>query len=199
MKLVIVFLTFVFSLNTVGQKLDKNAIYFVGRGTLSKKELIGDRFNLYNKELTHIGLGLVTNDTLYIYNVSSDKKEKNSSLIVEKLPDFKNVNDIFYLGIWEYKCKGSNINKIKSEIKKLKTKQISFDRKFILGDDNQLYCSEFVFKMTSLIKELNFKPSVKELNKVEQQFLGVKKLTYIPVDYFLSNKNIIKFQIEYIN
>ena len=66
MKLVIVFLTFVFSLNTVGQKLDKNAIYFVGRGTLSKKELIGDRFNLYNKELTHIGLGLVTNDTLYI-------------------------------------------------------------------------------------------------------------------------------------
>ena len=53
--------------------------------------------------------------------------------------------------------------------------------------------------MTSLIKELNFKPSVKGLNKVEQQFLGVKKLTYIPVDYFLSNKNIIKFQIEYIN
>lgn len=199
MKVVLVFLTCLFCLNSFGQKFDKNAIYFVGRGTLSKKELIGDRFNLYNKDLTHIGLGLVTNDTLYIYNVSSDKKDNNSSLIIEEVSDFKNVNDIFYMGIWEYKCNGKIIKKIKNEIKKLKTQQISFDRKFNLSDDNQLYCSEFVYKITSLIKELNFKPSVKELNKIEQQFLGVKSLTYIPVDFFLANENIIKLKIEYIN
>ncbi|WP_298397320.1 hypothetical protein [Flavobacterium sp.] len=186
-------------LNCFSQKLDSSSIYFVGRGTLSKKELIGERFNLLNMDLTHIGLGLIENDTLRIYNVSSDKKEKNSSLIIETLSSFKNVNDIFYYGIWECKISKKNLKKIKFELLKISKAQIIFDRKFKLGDDNQLYCSEFVFKILKSVKEFNFEASTIELNRIEQQILGNDKLSYIPVDFFLNNKRIIEIKTEYIN
>jgi hypothetical protein len=198
MKSAIAFFMCLFCLSTQGQKLDENSIYFVGRGTLSKKELIGDRFNLIDKELTHLGLGLVTNDTLYVYNVSSDKKQNNSSLIVEKIADFKNVNDIFYFGIWQYKCSKKDVEKVRNEIAAISKQAITFDRKFALADDNKLYCSEFVFKIASCLEGLYFKPTVKELNKIEKQILGVEDLTYIPVDFFLSDTRITKLQSEYL-
>lgn len=198
MKLLLIVLN-VLCLNCYCQELNSNSIYFVGRGTLSKKELIGERFNLLNKQLTHIGLGFIENDTLQIYNVSSDKKEKNSSLIVETISDFKNVNDIFYFGIWEYKMTKKNIKKIKSELLKIIKTQITFDKKFSLENDNQLYCSEFVYKVLVTIKELNFKPSTIELNRIEQQILENEKLIYIPVDFFLNNKNIKEIKTENIN
>jgi hypothetical protein len=198
MKILLIVLN-VLCLNCYCQELNSNSIYFVGRGTLSKKELIGERFNLLNKQLTHIGLGFIENDTLQIYNVSSDKKEKNSSLIVETISDFKNVNDIFYFGIWEYKMTKKNIKKIKSELLKIIKTQITFDKKFSLENDNQLYCSEFVYKVLVTIKELNFKPSTIELNRIEQQILENEKLIYIPVDFFLNNKNIKEIKTENIN
>lgn len=199
MKTIVIIILCFFCFDSYGQKFDDNAIYFVARGTLSKRELIGDRFNIFTKEITHVGLGLVTNGTLYIYNVSSDKKEKNSSLIVEKIADFKNVNDIFFMGIWQYKCSKQSILKVRNEIAKIKKHDISFDRKFVLRDDNQLYCSEFVYKVISCLKELNFKPAVKKLNLLEEQVLGVEKLTYIPVDFFMSNKSITKIKSEYVD
>lgn len=198
MKILLIVLN-VLCLNCYCQELNSNSIYFVGRGTLSKKELIGERFNLLNKQLTHIGLGFIENDTLQIYNVSSDKKEKNSSLIVETISDFKNVNDIFYFGIWEYKMTKKNIKKIKSELLKIIKTQITFDKKFSLENDNQLYCSEFVYKVLVTIKELNFKPTTIELNRIEQQILENEKLIYIPVDFFLNNKNIKEIKTENIN
>ena len=199
MKLKIVLFLLIMSFSSYCQVFKKNAIYFVGRGTLSKKELIGDRFNQYNKQLTHLGIGIVVNDTLIVYNVSNDKIINKSALIVEKIPSFKNVNDIFYFGIWELKCKKTTLNKIKKKLITIQKEVIYFDRKFILSDDNYLYCSEFVYNITKNIKGFNSNPISVELNKIEKQILNVEKFSYISVDYFLSNKNVKEFQTEYIN
>ena len=199
MKLKIILFLLILSFSSNCQVFKKNAIYFVGRGTLSKKELIGDRFNQYNKQLTHLGLGIVINDTLMIYNVSSDKVINKSALIVEKIPSFKNVNDIFYFGIWELRCNKKTINKIKKELITIQKKQIYFDRKFVLSDDNYLYCSEFVYNITKNIKGFNSNPISVELNKIEKQILNVEKFSYISVDYFLSNKNVKEFHTENLN
>ena len=51
--------------------LPKNSIYVVCRGTTLKRSLIGDGFNISNKNITHIGIGYVENDSLKIYNVSN--------------------------------------------------------------------------------------------------------------------------------
>ena len=199
MKLKIILFLFIISFSSYSQVFKKNAIYFVGRGTLSKKELIGDRFNKYNKQLTHLGLGIVINDTLMIYNVSSDKIINKSALIVEKVSNFKNVNDIFYFGIWEYQCDKKTINDIKKELISIQKEQIIFDRKFILNDDNNLYCSEFVYNITKKIKGFDIKPNTIELNKIEKQILNVEKLSYISVDYFLSNKDVKEIHTENLN
>ena len=199
MKLKTILFLLILSFSSNCQVFKKNAIYFVGRGTLSKKELIGDRFNQYNKQLTHLGLGIVINDTLMIYNVSSDKVINKSALIVEKIPSFKNVNDIFYFGIWELRCNKKTINKIKKELITIQKKQIYFDRKFVLSDDNYLYCSEFVYNITKNIKGFNSNPISVELNKIEKQILNVEKFSYISVDYFLSNKNVKEFHTENLN
>jgi len=92
-----------------------------------------------------------------------------------------------------------NIKKFKFELLKKINTQITFDKKFNLENDNQLYCSEFVYKILVTIKELNFKPSTIELNRIEQQILENDKLIYIPVDFFLNNQNIKEIKTENIN
>ena len=199
MKKIFIILIIVFSITVQSQTFRKNTIYILGRGTLSKKEFIGEKFNIENKNLTHLGLGLFVNDTLKIYNVSSDKFQNKSSLIVETIEEFKNVNDIFYFGIWYYECSNVVFEEFKKTLNTYESSVILFDKKFELKNDNNLYCSEFVFNVLNNLKPFQFLPCKKELNKIEKEILEREELIYYPVDLFLSNNNIKQLYVNTIN
>ena len=55
-------------------KLIEDNIYLVCRGTTNKQNFIAENFNISNREITHIGIGLYEKDSLNIYNISIDKK-----------------------------------------------------------------------------------------------------------------------------
>lgn len=177
------FLFVCFSTNS--QNFEKKTIYIICRGTLSKKELIGERFNISNNNITHLGIGILEDNELKIYNVSDSKIVNNSSLICETLEEFSNINDIFYLGVWEFKTNNSTINKIKNNISELKN--IKFDKNFNIANDNELYCSEFVVKVLNSLDYFDFKPSIKKLSGIEKDLLSSDFLEYYPVDFFLQD------------
>lgn len=185
------------NISTYSQDFKKNSIYLVCRGTLSKKDLIGEKFNLSNKNITHIGIGLYINNQLKIYNVSDNKVIDNSSLLCESLDEFSNINDIFYLGIWEFKTSKKIIKKIQDNIFSLKN--VKFDKRFRISNDNELYCSEFVANILNSVECFNYKPLIKELNGVEKDILDSDSFEYYPVDFFLQNENFTQKKIIFIN
>ena len=189
---------FILADNSRCQTYSENKIYLVGRGTLSKKKLIGDGFNLKNNNLTHIGIGVFDNNEMMIYNVSVNKSENGSSLIIENLDDFIDINDIFYLGIWYYECNKKQFQEFKSILNNYKMRKIHFDKKFEVKNDNELYCSEFVIEVLNKTNIFNFKPYKKNLKKIIKEFLNIDKLTYYPVDLFLTNNKIKQLYVQEI-
>ena len=120
-------------------KLIEDNIYLVCRGTTNKQNFIAENFNISNREITHIGIGLYEKDSLNIYNISIDKKINNSSLIIETLKDFISINDIFHIEIWEINANKENKIKLKSILNRYIEKEIGFDHNFDLNDNENLY------------------------------------------------------------
>jgi hypothetical protein len=195
MKLIVLFL--MLPLFCFCQIKQSHEIYIVGRGTLSKKKLVGDTFNNINKNMTHVGIGILESDSLKIYNVSLDKKNNNSALVVESLDEFQAINDIFYLGIWKLEVSENDYIKIKDRISLMLKKEIKFDSRFGLDNgDNNLYCSEFVQMIINTVGGYDYKPNEMKPQKTLKSFISKDKFIYFPTDFFLKNK---KFQQVYLN
>lgn len=173
-------------------KLNEDNLYLVCRGTTNKQNLIAEKFNITNKQITHIGIGFLNNNELIIYNVSIDKKINNSSLIIETFEDFINLSDIFHLEIWEINSNQSDVVKLKSTINKYIEKKVGFDYSFNLDDNKNLYCSEFVAKILNGLNDFQYNPCKKESNKLLKSIIKSDIFEYFPVDFFLQNPNITK-------
>lgn len=167
-------------------KLTENNIYIVGRSTKYKQNIIAKDFNIKDSLLTHIGLGLLEDGVLKIYNISNYLlNDFGSSLIVEDLESFINVNSLTYYSIWEKESIAKDIDRLKKTLNSYIDTIISFDGDFMLGNEN-LYCSEFVYLVLKQIDALNIKltPRIKKLTPFYSRALRRDYLEYIPVDFF---------------
>src|SRR5699024_5897142 len=98
-------------------KLTENNIYIVGRSTKYKQNIIAKDFNIKDSLLTHIGLGLLEDGVLKIYNISNYLlNDFGSSLIVEDLESFINVNSLTYYSIWEKESTTKDIDRLKKTL-----------------------------------------------------------------------------------
>lgn len=188
------FLFFYFLLLIFGNKmyaqqhfsLDKDVIYIVTRSTQSKEGLVASSFNISDKIISHIGIGYVENNKLMIYNVSNYKSDSRGSFLQkETLVDFISEKGIEYYSVWKHKPDKKTLDEFRVLINKRSSAVIKFDKNFNL-DNNDLYCSEFVFNLLKDLKITSFTPIKKELGVVYSVALGRKILEYIPVDFFLS-------------
>lgn len=176
----------------------KDNIYIFARSTKSKVNFIAEDFNLNDKFITHIGIGYYENDTIKIYNVSNDVKNKNNSaLLVDNYKTFINVNDVISVSIWSLKVNKKKMKTFIKNIKSFENLKIEFDNNFILNDDNILYCSEFVYNVLNMTddKKFHFKPISKRLNQFYSNVLKRLELVYIPVDFYqsLNFKKVFEF------
>jgi len=174
----------------VNSQNDKScySIFIFTRATESKINFIAKDFNLSDSLSTHIGIGLRKNDEFIIYNVDNDKKLNNSSLITENLNSFINNAGVLHYSIWEYKTNLNEYILFLDELKKFKEIKINFDYEFDLKEDNNLYCSEFVYFVLKKINytKFNFLPIEKQLINFYAGFFKKSEISYIPVDFFLS-------------
>ena len=186
-------------------KLNNFSIYLICRGTKAKSGFIAEKFNLQDKNITHIGIGYIENNSLKIFNVSDVKKENESSLVIDSLNSFI-TKDTYYLSIWEYKNSYSDLQELKRICIKYKTAKIEFDFSFNIEDDKKMYCSEFCSKVLMEVNQSKFKfdPNTVKLEPFYSKLLKKSTLTYYPVDFFETNQNFTKiydtfFHIKPIN
>lgn len=175
----------------------EDSFYLVCRGTQQKKGFIADKFNIKDKNSTHIGLGIYENGILTVFNVSNISGEK-SDLIQEKIDDFIQISDVFYWSVWECKSSKNELLKLKKNLQLYASKKITFDTDFE-SNNGKLYCSEFC---AEILKKLNpnkfqFRLSKKPLDYLYCIALRRTVLYYYPVDFFQSNKNFKKIHEAY--
>lgn len=197
---------FIFSLTATAQentdfknlRLNNFSIYLICRGTKAKSGFIAEKFNLQDKNITHIGIGYIENNSLKIFNVSDVKKENESALIIDSLNSFV-TKDTYYLSIWEYKNSYNDLKELKRICTKYKTAKIKFDFSFNIEDDEKMYCSEFCSKVLMEINRSKFKfsPNTVKLEPFYSTLLKKSTLTYYPVDFFETNENFSKIYDSY--
>lgn len=186
---------FEISLGQISMKQNSQSLFLVCRSTKSKQQIIATDFNLKDSLITHVGLGIIENEILQVVNVSNFKLNVNkSALIKESFSSFIDLKDISYVSIWKLEISKKQLIKLKIILNSYSSKIIKFDNFFVLDEKNELYCSEFVFKV---LQELNsnkikFEPIRKELNDFYAKALRRKHITYIPVDFFLTIPKIKK-------
>ena len=182
-----VLLLFLFSpLNCFSQTFEKNTIYLLGRGSISKQSLIADNFNIEHKKLTHIAVGYLKKDSLVIYDISVEGGV-NSRITKSNWEEFKFI-DKNYLGIWGFKTNSKNILKLDKEIEILIKKQISYNFDFNLKIKDKMYCSQLIAFVLNKLTCFNFKPTKIKLNPTYKSLLKTENLSCYPVDFFIKKR-----------
>ncbi|HMK05388.1 MAG TPA: hypothetical protein VK489_14400 [Ferruginibacter sp.] len=176
-------------------KLKENTIYMFCRGTSSKSSLIAHGFNLMDTNITHIGIGFVDGTNIRIYNVSDNAKALKSALVIDSLGSYIGTPGVFYFSVWETNNSSEEFNRLKASLKEYASRQIVFDPFFRINADDTLYCSEFCAMVLARVNShtYSFKPTVSILNNaIIESYLGRKKISYFPVDFFEINSNFRK-------
>jgi hypothetical protein len=174
--------------------LNQNSFYLVCSGSHQKQGLIAEQFNISDKNATHVGIGVVEENVLAIYNVNNDQ-EVNSALSVENFKSFTSDRDLRYCSIWEYKSTRKEIRKLAKILRNQLSKRIVFDMDFDVSN-NKLYCSEFCSKVLNRWnpKLFEFELTQKKLDSFYSTALSREILYYFPVDFFQVN---LKFKKIY--
>lgn len=162
---------------------EKKFVYLFFRSTENKINIIAKDFNINDTLMTHVGLGVYSENKIMIYNI--DVSDVDSALKVDNLESFTNISQIKAFSIWKLPKNNSQYRKLKNYLLNLRNKFFEFDYSFT-RNNKKYYCSEFVYEILSksnIIKETLYVS--KELNKFYSKALKKDILIYIPVDSFL--------------
>ncbi len=174
----------------------ENTFFIVGRGTKSKSTIIANKFNVINKNLTHIGIGVFVKDSFLIYNVSDTKNERNCFIRKENLKSFLEVQrDTYYAAIWKCTLSSKILGEVIYLLDSVSKRNIVFDSRFNIKNDDTLYCSEFcAYILNNLISyKFNFHPTTMQLKDgLIKSYFQKEELIYFPVDFFAQSKKIKK-------
>lgn len=170
------------------QVFKRQSIYIVTRGTVSKRFVIANEFNLADTNSTHVGIGYKDKNTNKIVNVTNNRSTKNNALVTETFDEFLKEDDVTSCAIYKIKISKSEYRKFREIIKQIESMAIVFDYEFSLTNSDSLYCSEFCYQVLKQIDSTIFRiPFVRK--KITNSFIktALKReyLNYIPVDFYL--------------
>jgi hypothetical protein len=174
-------------------------LYLFTRSTRLKQGFIAEDFNITDSLSTHIGIGYKNDDDFVIYHVSNERVINHSSLMSETLKEFIAIEDVHYYSIWKCDITQSEYDFLFSELLSLSKERINFDHDLVL-DNEDLYCSEFVYSILELVNREKFfyKPIKKPLTLFYISILKRDNLEYIPVDFFTENKMFEKIEENFM-
>ena len=173
-------------LNATIAGLSEREIYIFCRGTKTKSGVIANKYNLQDRNISHIGIGYIENNIARIYNVNDITDHSRSALYVDSIQSFLNVKDAVYFAIWRLSPDPKALSLLKRLCSEYSSRKITFDYQFNISHDDTLYCSEFVYELLGkIIPDLNINPTKVVLaNRLYESFLQRKELVYFSADFF---------------
>ena len=180
--------------------LGQQAFFLVTRGTRSKGDFIAQKFNISDKCSTHIGIGIIENGSLKIFNVTNEEKDSPSALVREAIERFINQPDIEYFSIWECRASPEELQELQLLLYDYLKRKVAFDFDFSADDDANMYCSEFCAKILKTLHPDSHYPLTEiKLDPFYSLALERKILLYWPVDFFQSNARFKKIYEVYFD
>jgi len=166
--------------------VEENVFYLACRGTKSKAGLIAEKFNLTDPCSTHVGIGIMADGKLQIYNVTNEHSGGQSALVMDSVESFTGLPDATYFCLWRCRVSSEKIEKLKAILLDYEKKSIAFDFDFDAATDDKLYCSEFCAKVLCELDAVKFNFPLSEiaLDSFYSMALKRKTLKYWPVDFF---------------
>jgi hypothetical protein len=165
---------------------DSLSVYMICIGTTSKMPIVAKQFNYTDTNITHVGIGLLNNGRLVIYNMVNTNHAV--ALKQDSLSAFLPDKDIFYFSVWKTEATSDELIIIRDFIATKINANPRFDQVFDLENgDSLLYCSEFCSRalMAMNAEKYTFLPKRVTLNNaLYETILQRKELVYIPVDFF---------------
>jgi hypothetical protein len=124
-------------------------IFRDGRGIISKTF---KSFSIKDPRFSHVGFIHKESGCVFVYHIIGDAQNKNDNMRKELLSNFISPLQANAFAIYR-----SNLNpkKIDSLSGVLFNKKIQFDSSFDLKTDDKMYCTEFVYKVLSIVSGQN--------------------------------------------
>lgn len=169
------------------KQLESKSSYLVFRDSETKEGFFVKNFNVSNRNLTHVGFLLFTNNKWHVFH-AVDKRVGNC-VVVDKFDNFVRDENKEILKIQVLKIESVSKEKLLSKIDSVQKRNLQFDFYFDKETKNKTYCSKFVCHLLNEIdsNRFNFKFQKKKLNNLEVAYLKKEFLEYYPVDIFFSN------------
>lgn len=191
-------------LNGYGQKIDlsdlqpnDSTIYFFSRGSVAKSGMIAGKFNLQDKNSTHVGIGYFEGKSATIFNITDSKPTNQSAFEIDNIESFVKGN-VYYFSIWKCDNDANDLKALKKIGRQYANRKMTFDYSFRIGSDDALYCSEFCARVMKQVNpsKFDFVPLETTLDEFYQILFERETISYFPVDFF--EKQTIKIFEQYM-
>ncbi len=127
------------------QALTKSGDVIVRNGNDEVSEAARN-FNRKDKTYSHCGLIQVEQDTVFVYHALGGSYNPSQKLLRQTLRDFCGDEAIDKIAVFRYPLNDKESRILSSWMLEHYDKRLPFDLFFNFQTDDQMYCSEFVFK-----------------------------------------------------
>lgn len=140
------------------------------------------KFNTRDQRYSHCGWLVKEEGQTFVYHLQGDGNRQAQPIQKEPLDHFISPQESLAFGIYRYQMDSTQRWTATSQIKEWQQAGITFDYAFDITTDQQMYCSELIFKaMKSL-----------DLDRLMVNLANVKGKTYIPIDNLYFNPTTTK-------
>lgn len=109
-------------------------------------------FNRIDKIYSHCGLIQVEGDTVFVYHALGGSYNPSQQLLRQPLADFCAAEEIEKVAVYRYELNDKENGTLSHWVQKHYANGLPFDLFFNFQTDDQMYCSEFVFKGLNVAK-----------------------------------------------
>lgn len=140
------------------------------------------RFSRVDKTYSHCGIVRKEDGKFFVYNAIGGEDNPDAKLRKESFEQFCDPGHNLGFGIFRYRLKERELNRLDSIVGLFYDKKIPFDLQFNLETDSSLYCAEFVYKALSLATGQSHYLPVSQIGDFK----------YVAIDNLFLNKHTIK-------
>ena len=128
----------------VSQLKTGDLIFRHGRGFISNSLMsLGQR----EKKYSHSGIVSIENGKVFVYHAIGGEENISNKLRKDPLSVFCQPADVHAFGIYRTDLNDSQVIAVMSLVKTYFNSGLEFDTKFDLATDDNMYCTEFVYKV----------------------------------------------------
>lgn len=95
---------------------------------------------------SHSGIAVVDSGNVYVYHIETDHQRINNKVRREPLDSFCNPAKNLGFAVARYTLAPEEQQKLLDYLEEQRRKQVIFDMRFDLATDDELYCSEMIYK-----------------------------------------------------